>query len=47
MWWTGPLLSYPGKKSKLNNWKNFFQAYKKEYRVDVIFIDKRFREFVF
>ena len=40
---TGPLLSYPGKHSTLNDWKNFFQAYKKEYEADVILIDGRFR----
>ena len=40
---TGRLLSYPGKKSKLKDWKQFFQAYKKEYNADVILIDGRFR----
>ena len=40
---SGSLLSWPGKKSTMNDWKNFFQAYKKEYNADVIFIDGRFR----
>ena len=40
---SGPLLSYPGRKSTMKDWKNFFQAYKKEYNADVIFIDGRFR----
>ena len=40
---TGKLLSSPGKKSKLKDWKKFFQAYKKKYDADVIFIDGRFR----
>jgi hypothetical protein len=40
---SGPLLSWPGKKSNLKDWKNFFQAYKEEYNADVIFIDGRFR----
>ena len=40
---SGGLLSYPGKKSTMEDWKNFFQAYKKEYDADVILIDGRFR----
>ena len=40
---TGSVMSAPGKKSNLKDWKNFFQAYKKEYNADVIFIDGRFR----
>lgn len=39
----GNLWSTPGKKSNIKNWKNYFQAYKKEYNADVIFIDGRFR----
>ena len=37
------MLSWPGKKSNINDWKNFIQAYKKEYNADVILIDGRFR----
>ena len=40
---TGPLLSWPGKKSTIHDWKNFIQAYKEDYNADVIFIDGRFR----
>lgn len=40
---TGPLLSWPGKNSTIEDWKNFIQAYKKEYNADVIFVDGRFR----
>ena len=40
---SGGVLSAPGKKSTLEDWKNFFQAYKKEYNADVILIDGRFR----
>ena len=40
---SGPLLSWPGKKSTLDDWKNFIQAYKEEYDADVILIDGRFR----
>ena len=40
---TGGLLSYPGKNSTLEDWKSFFQAYKKEYDADVFLIDGRFR----
>ena len=35
--------SYPGKKSKLDDWKNYFQSYKREYNADVILIDGRFK----
>jgi hypothetical protein len=35
--------SFPGKKSNLNDWKNYFQSYKKEYNADVILIDGRFK----
>ena len=35
--------SNPGKESNLEDWKNYFQAYKAEYNADVIFIDGRFR----
>ena len=40
---TGPLSSWPGKNSTIEDWKNFIQAYKKEYNADVIFVDGRFR----
>ena len=40
---SGGVLSAPGKNSTLEDWKNFFQAYKKEYNADVILIDGRFR----
>jgi hypothetical protein len=35
--------SVPGKNSKIKDWKNYFQSYKKEYNADVIFIDGRFK----
>ena len=35
--------SFPGNKSNLNIWKNYFQSYKKEYNADVILIDGRFK----
>jgi hypothetical protein len=35
--------SHPGKKSNINDWKNYFQSYKKEYNADVILIDGRFK----
>ena len=38
-----PTWSYPGKKSDLKDWKNYFQSYKKEYNADVILIDGRFK----
>ena len=38
-----PTWSYPGKKSDINDWKKYFQAYKKEYDADVILIDGRFK----
>jgi len=38
-----PSWSFPGKKSNLNDWKKYFQAYKKEYNADVILIDGRFK----
>ena len=40
---TGSLWSSPGKDSNLDDWKNYFQSYKKEYNADVILIDGRFR----
>jgi len=40
---SGGVMSAPGKKSTLEDWKNFFQAYKREYNADVILIDGRFR----
>ena len=39
----GNLWSEPGKDSNIEDWKNYFQAYKEEYNADVIFIDGRFR----
>lgn len=38
-----PTWSYPGKNSNLNDWINYFTAYKKEYNADVILIDGRFK----
>lgn len=38
-----PTWSFPGKKSNLKDWKNYFQSYKKEYNADVILIDGRFK----
>jgi len=38
-----PTWSYPGKKSSIKDWKNYFQSYKKEYNADVILIDGRFK----
>lgn len=38
-----PVWSYPGKKSDINDIKNYFQAYKKEYNADIIMIDGRFK----
>ena len=38
-----PIWSHPGKKSKLKDWKKYFQAYKAEYNADVILIDGRFK----
>jgi hypothetical protein len=35
--------SYPGKKSNLNDWKKYFQAYDKSYNADVILLDGRFK----
>ena len=40
---SGKMLSWPGKISTIDDWKNFIQAYKKEYNADVILIDGRFR----
>ena len=40
---SGPMLSWPGKKSNIEDWKQFIQAYKKEYNADVFLIDGRFR----
>ena len=37
------LWSTPGKESNLEDWKNYFMAYKAEYNANVIFIDGRFR----
>ena len=39
----GKLWSTPGKESNLEDWKNYFQSYKKDYNADVILIDGRFR----
>ena len=33
----------PGTESTLEDWKQYFQAYKKEYNANLIFIDGRFR----
>ena len=38
-----PTWSFPGKKSNLDDWKQYFQAYKAEYNADVILIDGRFK----
>ena len=38
-----PTWSYPGKESNIEDWKNYFQSYKKEYNADIIFIDGRFK----
>ena len=38
-----PTWSYPGKKSNIDDWKNYFQSYKKEYNADVILVDGRFK----
>ena len=35
--------SFPGKNSTLDDWKKYFQSYKKEYNADVILIDGRFK----
>ena len=35
--------SYPGKRTNIRHWKNYFQSYKKEYDADVILIDGRFK----
>ena len=35
--------SYPGSKSTPEDWKNYFQSYKEEYKADVILIDGRFK----
>lgn len=38
-----PTWSFPGKNTNLNDWKQYFQAYKSEYNADVILIDGRFK----
>ena len=38
-----PTSSFPGKKSNLEDWKQYFQAYKAEYNADVILINGRFK----
>ena len=38
-----PKWSKPGKQSNLEDWKNYFQSYKTEYKADVILIDGRFK----
>ena len=38
-----PDWSYPGSSSTLEDWKNYFQAYDKSYKADVIMIDGRFK----
>ena len=35
--------SYPGRRSTLDDWKNYFQAYDRSYNADVILIDGRFK----
>lgn len=35
--------SIPGKESTLNDWKKYFQSYKKSYNADIILIDGRFK----
>ena len=35
--------SYPGKKSNINDWKQYFQSYDSKYNADVIFLDGRFK----
>ena len=34
---------YPGNDTSVENWKEYIQAYKKEYNADIILIDGRFR----
>lgn len=38
-----PIWSYPGSRTTLKDWKNYFQSYKEEYNADVILIDGRFK----
>ena len=38
-----PIWSKPGKQSTIEDWKKYFQSYKKEYNADVILIDGRFK----
>jgi hypothetical protein len=38
-----PIWSYPGKRSNITEWKNYFQSYEKHYNADVILIDGRFK----
>ena len=38
-----PTWSYPGKKTNIDDWKNYFQSYQKEYNADVILVDGRFK----
>jgi len=40
---SGHMLSWPGKKSTIDDWKKFIQAYRREYDADVILVDGRFR----
>ena len=35
--------SYPGNDTNIEDWKKYFQSYKKEYNADVILIDGRFK----
>ena len=39
----GKYWSTPGNNTSIEDWKQYFQSYKKEYNADVIFIDGRFR----
>ena len=36
-------VGYPGKETKINDWKKYIQSYHREYNADIILIDGRFR----
>lgn len=36
-------LGYPGRGTKITDWKRYIKSYKKEYNADIILIDGRFR----
>lgn len=40
---TRPDWSFPGNDTNIEDWKKYFQSYKKEYNADVILIDGRFK----